>query len=272
MLLWAGSSPLASLIVNVPVEALSGPQASLYHKISTESIGVGSKHKNDYADWMLKLESITRRYTDGEPVTAVDNVTVEIKKGEYIAVVGPSGCGKSTLLYVIGLLDEPDGGSYYIDQQRVDRYSSKERARLRNGKFGFVFQSFNLLPRTTVYDNVMLPLQYGRASQAKEKVERAIRDVGLWDKRHNWPNQLSGGQQQRVAIARALVNNPEVILADEPTGNLDSKTGHEIMELFRQIHRLGTTIIMVTHNTELLSQANRVISMRDGQIEKDSKN
>jgi len=218
---------------------------------------------------MLKLKVVSRRFTDGEPVTALDKISLEIKQGEFVAIIGPSGCGKSTLLYLLGLLDTPDEGEYCVDEDRVDRFGARRRADLRNKKFGFVFQSFNLLPRTSAYDNVLLPLQYGRVSGAAKKVEQALTRVGVWNKRRNWPNQMSGGQQQRVAIARALVNKPEVVLADEPTGNLDTKTGHEIMALFGEIHRSGTTVVMVTHNPELLAVATRVITMRDGKIEKD---
>lgn len=215
---------------------------------------------------MLKLENVTRRYTDGTEVQALNPINLTIEQGDFVAVKGPSGCGKSTLLYLLGLLDAADTGHYLFEGQRVDQLSNKARARLRNKAIGFVFQSFNLLPRTSAYDNVLLPLQYGRTPDAASKVKTALTKVDLWDRRQNWPNQLSGGQQQRVAIARALVNDPKIILADEPTGNLDTKTGLEMMSLFQAIYAQGKTVIIVTHNEELIEYANRVIIMRDGSI------
>lgn len=221
---------------------------------------------------MLKLESISRNYTLGETIHALDKLSVEIKGGEFVAIIGPSGCGKSTLLNTIGLLDSPDQGQYIIEGKNTENLSGKQRAKLRNQTFGFVFQSFNLLKRTSAYDNVMLPLTYRRGDSRDQKVREILENVGLLDRRNSKPNELSGGQQQRVAIARALVTEPKVILADEPTGNLDTKTGIEIMELFEKIHKTGTTIIMVTHNNELLSYATRVITMKDGRIVSDKKN
>lgn len=219
---------------------------------------------------MLKLQNVTRFYTDGTAIQALYPITLKIDQGEFVAIKGPSGCGKSTLLYLLGLLDAADSGEYLFDNQRVDHLSSRERAHLRNKAIGFVFQSFNLLPRTTAYDNVLLPLQYGRTKvDWAKKVKEVLDKVSLWDRRHNWPNQLSGGQQQRVAIARALINDPKIILADEPTGNLDTKTGLEVMKLFQNIHAQGKTVIMVTHNEELIDYASRVITMRDGTIVKD---
>jgi putative ABC transport system ATP-binding protein len=220
---------------------------------------------------MLELKAVRKSYKLGETIKALDDVSLSIPAGEFVAVVGPSGCGKSTLLNVLGLLDVPDAGEYLASGQRVDSLSSRERARFRNETVGFIFQSFNLLPRTSAYDNVMLPLKYSRADARASRVRQVLENVGLLDRLQRKPNQLSGGQQQRVAIARALVANPKIILADEPTGNLDTKTGEEIMQLFRQIHRTGTTIVMVTHNTELLSFADRIISMRDGKIISDKK-
>lgn len=208
----------------------------------------------------------------GETIHALDNLSLEIGSGEFIAIIGPSGCGKSTLLNILGLLDTPDGGEYTIDGKRVDDLSNKQRARFRNEVFGFVFQSFNLLPRTSAYDNVLLPLKYRKADSRDQKVREVLASVGLSDRLKSRPNQLSGGQQQRVAIARALVNEPKIILADEPTGNLDTKTGLEIMDLFKEIHRTGTTVVMVTHNNELLHYATRVIAMKDGKIVEDRKN
>lgn len=220
---------------------------------------------------MLKLENVTRRYTDGTEVQALNPITLEINQGEFVAIKGPSGCGKSTLLYMLGLLDASDTGEYFFENERVDQLSKKDRARLRNKSIGFVFQSFNLLPRTSAFDNVLLPLQYGRTPDAHAKVTAALQKVDLWDRRKNWSSQLSGGQQQRVAIARALVNDPKVILADEPTGNLDSKTGLEVMKLFQTIHAQGKTLVMVTHNDDLLNFASRVINMKDGSIVSDEK-
>ncbi len=220
---------------------------------------------------MLEMNNISRHYQTGEDVVALKSISFTISDNEFIAIKGPSGCGKSTLLNILGLLDAPDSGEYLINGQATDRLSKKERARLRNQEFGFVFQSFNLLPRTSAFDNVMLPLKYRSGSNRNEKTETALASVNLLERKASRPNQLSGGQQQRIAIARALVTNPQVILADEPTGNLDTKTGLEIMELFRRIHNQGKTVIFVTHNDDLLSYASRVIEMRDGEIIRDTK-
>ena len=220
---------------------------------------------------MLHLKNARKRFTAGEVVNALDGVTLNITAGEFVGIIGPSGCGKSTLLYTLGLLDSVDEGEYSIDGMRVDEFSGRQRALLRNKKFGFVFQSFNLISRTTSFDNVLLPLLYSQTRGAATKVQHALEQVGVWNKRRNWPNQMSGGQQQRVAIARALVTEPEIILADEPTGNLDSKTGSEIMDLFKKIHSKGTTVVMVTHNPDLLEYATRIIEMRDGKIVSDKK-
>lgn len=223
---------------------------------------------------MLELKNIVREYTDGLAVTALQQLSLKIDQGEFVAIVGPSGCGKSTMLHILGLLDKPDSGEYLLDGTKVHELSGKQLAGLRNKEFGFVFQAFNLLPRTSVFDNVILPLRYrGRVtSQVKARAIESIKKVGLGDRIKSMPNQLSGGQQQRVAIARALVTEPKIILADEPTGNLDTKTGIEIMELFKEINTQGKTIIMVTHNPELLHYASRIIKMRDGAIEEDKKN
>lgn len=218
---------------------------------------------------MLKLQNVGRRYVDGTEVQALRNVDLEIKQGEFVAIKGPSGCGKSTLMHILGLLDTPDEGVYYFDNEDVGKLSKLQMAQLRNKSIGFVFQSFNLLGRTSAFDNVLLPLQYGRTANAYQKTNLALERVGLLDRKRNWPNQLSGGQQQRVAIARALVNDPKIILADEPTGNLDSKTGLEVMEVLADVNQQGKTIVMVTHNDELLEFATRVITMRDGDIVKD---
>lgn len=220
---------------------------------------------------MLELKNARKKFTAGEVVNALDGVTLNVSKGEFVGIIGPSGCGKSTLLYTLGLLDSVDEGEYFIDGTRVDKFSSRQRAGLRNKRFGFVFQSFNLISRTTSFDNVLLPLLYSQTRGAKTKVQHALEQVGVWNKRRNWPNQMSGGQQQRIAIARALVNEPEIILADEPTGNLDSKTGLDIMNLFKDIHSKGTTVVMVTHNPDLLKYATRIIEMKDGKIISDKK-
>ncbi len=218
---------------------------------------------------MIELKNISRVYTDGEETTALKDINLKIDDGEFVAIVGPSGCGKSTLLNILGLLDVPDSGEYLLNGKKVNETSGKERAKLRNQHFGFVFQSFNLLPRTSAFDNVLLPLNYRGGNGKRERVLSMLGEVGLSDKIKQAPNQLSGGQQQRVAIARALVGEPEVILADEPTGNLDTKTGLEIMEILKGINQKGKTILFVTHNDELLSYASRVIKMRDGAVVED---
>lgn len=220
---------------------------------------------------MLELKNISRVYTDGEETTALKNINLKIADGEFVAIMGPSGCGKSTLLNILGLLDVPDSGQYFLGGKEVNETSGKERAKLRNQHFGFVFQSFNLLPRTSAFDNVLLPLNYRGGNGKKDRVVKILNEVGLNDKLKQAPNQLSGGQQQRVAIARALVGEPEVILADEPTGNLDTKTGLEIMEILKSINQKGKTILFVTHNDELLQYASRVVKMRDGVIVEDKK-
>lgn len=216
---------------------------------------------------MLELKNVAKTYRTGETVTALNNLSLKIDGGEWLAIVGASGCGKSTLLHILGLLDVPDQGEYLIDGQSTERLSPGARAKLRNRMFGFVFQSFNLLPRTSALENVFLPLRYRTDVVARqETAAAALESVGLLARQNSRPNQLSGGQQQRVAIARALVGDPQVILADEPTGNLDSTTGREIMELFKKIHLQGKTVIVVTHNDELITYATRVIRISDGRI------
>src|SRR3990167_9187332 len=213
---------------------------------------------------MLELKNATKRFTDGEVVNALDGVSITVERGEFVGIIGPSGCGKSTLLYTLGLLDSTDEGEYRIGDQLADELTRKQRAKLRNKKFGFVFQSFNLLARTSSYDNVILPLLYGQTAGAATKTQASLERVGLWNKRKNWPNQLSGGQQQRVAIARALVNEPEIILADEPTGNLDSKSGDEIMHIFQKLNKEGKTIIMITHEVDIDRHAKKTVRIKDG--------
>ena len=223
---------------------------------------------------IIKIRNIIRDFQLGqETVHVLKDIDLDIDKGEYVAIMGPSGSGKSTLMNLIGCLDTPTAGSYVLNGKDVSQMSDDELADIRNKEIGFVFQTFNLLPRTTALDNVALPMVYAGASK-KDRTERAIQvlaDVGLSDRMDHRPNQLSGGQRQRVAVGRALVNKPSIILADEPTGNLDSKTGVEIMNLFEDIHKAGNTIIVVTHEEEIASHAQRVIRLRDGMIESDSR-
>lgn len=220
---------------------------------------------------LVKLSKINKIYTSGEvSCQALKNINLEVKKGEFIAVIGASGSGKSTLMHIIGLLDRPTSGSYELDGQNTARFKEDNLARIRNKKIGFVFQSFNLLPRTSALDNVVMPLIYAGIddSERREKAKSALEQVGLSDKLQSHPNQLSGGQQQRVAIARALVNSPEIILADEPTGNLDSKSGQDIMTIFERLHKEGKTIIMITHEDSIARHAKRIIRLKDGEITK----
>lgn len=215
------------------------------------------------------LSKINKVYHSGEiAFQALKNINLEIKKEEFAAIIGASGSGKSTLMNLIGLLDHPTSGSYILDNQDTAHLKQDSLAKLRNQKIGFVFQSFNLLPRTTALDNVSLPLIYADIplSERKERAKAVLDQVGLGDKLESKPNQLSGGQQQRVAIARALVNNPELILADEPTGNLDSKSGQEIMHIFKSLNKEGKTIIMITHEETIAKHAKRTIRLRDGEI------
>jgi putative ABC transport system ATP-binding protein len=208
-----------------------------------------------------------------EKVHALQGVSIAIERGEYVAIMGPSGSGKSTLMNLIGCLDTPSKGSYLLNNKQVGQMNDDELARIRNEEIGFVFQTFNLLPRATALHNVELPLIYAGVP-SKVRVQRAteaLTKVELADRMMHRPNQLSGGQRQRVAIARALVNNPSILLADEPTGNLDSKTGVEIMALFERLHQGGNTIILVTHEADVAVHAHRVIHIRDGQVEKDVK-
>jgi putative ABC transport system ATP-binding protein len=219
---------------------------------------------------MIEVTDITKIYQVGETeVRALDGVTMKIDKGELVSIMGPSGSGKSTLMAILGALDVPTHGTYRLDDQVVDKLNDNQLAGIRSRKIGFVFQQFNLLPRTSALDNVMLPLLYngssGRARQARAR--QALEIVGLGDRMHHKPNQLSGGQQQRVAIARALVNDPAILLADEPTGNLDSKTGDEIIALFQRLHsESGQTVVFVTHDAFIARHTNRVIRLADGKI------
>lgn len=219
----------------------------------------------------VKLSRVNKVYDQGEglKVQALKNINLNVAKGEFIAVIGPSGSGKSTLMHILGLLDRPTSGSYELNGEDTSRLSENELAKIRNQKIGFIFQSFNLLPRTKALDNVALPLIYSGIS-GKERLHRAkeaLENVGLKDKLFSKPNQLSGGQQQRVAIARSLINNPEIILADEPTGNLDTKTSQEIMGIFKKLNKEGHTIILITHEHGIAKQAKKIIRIKDGEIE-----
>lgn len=224
---------------------------------------------------IINLKDISRRYTVGtETIHALRSITITIYKNEYVALMGSSGSGKSTLMNIVGCLDTPTGGDYVLKGINVSQMSDNELAEVRNKEIGFVFQTFNLLPRSTAIDNVALPLVYAGISKAdrEERAMKVLTDVGLGDRVKHRPNELSGGQRQRVAVARALINNPAIILADEPTGNLDSKTSEEIMVLFEEIHRKGNTIIVVTHEEDIARHAHRIIRLRDGLIESDLPN
>ena len=218
---------------------------------------------------MIKTVELTKVFrTDEVETTALNKVSLEIKKGEFVAVMGPSGCGKSTLLNIIGLLDNPTTGELYFDGTEVSKFSEKKRTNQRKSNIGFVFQSFNLIDELTVFENVELPLLYQKVpgSERKAKVEQVLDRMQIAHRRKHFPQQLSGGQQQRVAICRAVVSNPRVILADEPTGNLDSANGEEVMNLLQQLNEEGTTIVMVTHSPTDSEKANRIVQLFDGHI------
>jgi len=228
------------------------------------------------AQTMIKMDHITKVFTMGEnEVRALDDVTFIIEKGEILSIMGPSGSGKSTLMSIVGCLDVPTSGSYMLDGNPVEQMNDSQLADIRNRKIGFVFQQFNLLSRTSALENVLLPLSYTglSARAAREKALQALEVVGLKDRVKHHPSELSGGQQQRVAIARALVNNPSILIADEPTGALDSKTGAEIMELFQSLHReIGQTVIMVTHDAFIARHTERILHLADGHIISDAIN
>lgn len=221
---------------------------------------------------LVSIKNVSKIFQLSEEVTfqALKSVNISINKGEFVAIIGPSGSGKSTLMNILGLLDQPTSGSYELEGLDVSRLKENTLAEIRNKKIGFVFQSFNLLSRTSALDNVSLPLIYSsiRSSERKIRATEVLKEVGLGDKLNSHPNQLSGGQQQRVAIARALVTNPEIILADEPTGNLDSKNGAEVMQLFHDLNKKGRTVILITHDINIAKNAKKVIRIKDGEIVK----
>jgi putative ABC transport system ATP-binding protein len=224
---------------------------------------------------VIRIHDLTREYRMGsERILALRGVTLEIRRNEYVAIMGPSGSGKSTMMNVLGCLDTPTAGEYWLNGEEVSRLTDDALARVRNREIGFVFQTFNLLPRATALHNVELPLVYAgvRARERRERAEAALERVGLVERMHHRPNELSGGQRQRVAIARALVNQPSILLADEPTGNLDSVTSDEIMEVFAALHAGGQTVIMVTHEPDIAARAQRVVVLRDGRVESDRVN
>jgi len=222
---------------------------------------------------MIKINNLSKEYKTGNiSVKALTEVTINIKTGEFVAIMGPSGSGKSTLMNILGCLDRPTGGEYELDGEKIETLNQIQLASIRNKKIGFVFQSFNLLPRISALKNVELPMMYAGVSlkERREKALEALNRVGLADRVDHKPNELSGGQKQRVAIARALVNTPAIILADEPTGNLDTKSGNEIMEIFQQLNGEGATIVLVTHEREIAALTKRTITFRDGKIIEDT--
>ncbi|WP_375447911.1 ABC transporter ATP-binding protein [uncultured Fibrella sp.] len=224
---------------------------------------------------IIETSEVAKRYIMGsEVIDALKSITISVQKGEYVAFMGPSGSGKSTLMNIVGCLDSPTSGRYILNNQDVSNMTENALAEVRNKEIGFVFQTFNLLPRQTSLENVALPLIYAGFNKADrtEKAMLALKNVGLENRAGHRPNELSGGQRQRVAVARALVNDPSILLADEPTGNLDSKTSYEIMDLFDQIHSKGNTVIMVTHEEDIAEYAHRIVRLRDGLIETDRVN
>ena len=218
---------------------------------------------------MIKTEKLSMLFTTEEVQTkALNDVTLQVEQGEFVAIMGPSGCGKSTLLNILGTLDSPTSGSYFFEGKQVDKMTENQLTALRKGNLGFIFQSFNLIDELTVYENVELPLVYMgiKTAQRKEKVNKVLEKVNLLHRANHYPQQLSGGQQQRVAIARALVNNPEMIVADEPTGSLDSQSQENVLEIFKELAEAGKTMIIVTHNPEVADYADVVIKMKDGEV------
>ncbi|MEE9435272.1 MAG: ABC transporter ATP-binding protein [Candidatus Adiutricales bacterium] len=218
---------------------------------------------------MIRTEELVKIYrTEEVETTALNSVNIEVNEGEFVSIVGPSGCGKSTLLNVLGLLDNPDGGKYYFMDHEVSKYSERKRTNLRKASIGFVFQSFNLIDELTVFENVELPLLYQgvSSSERKKRVIEVLEQTGIEHRMKHFPQLLSGGQQQRVAVARALVAKPKIILADEPTGNLDTKHGEEVMDLLVDLHKEGTTIVIVTHSPDYAKKAQRIINLLDGNV------
>ena len=218
---------------------------------------------------MIRLTDVSKIYTiGGEEVRALDHATMHVEKGEFVSIIGPSGSGKSTLMNIIGCLDVADSGEYLLDGLEIEKYKEKELTAIRNKKIGFIFQDFNLIGKLTAEENVELPLIYQGVNreERQERVREALEKVGLWHRAKHRPVQLSGGQQQRVAIARALVTRPSLFLADEPTGNLDSHTGEDIMRIFRELHSQGNTIVLITHDNDVAAQASRRIRIRDGRV------
>ena len=227
---------------------------------------ISEKVKKD----MIQFKDVSKIYRMGEnSLRALDHANMHIREGEFVSIIGPSGSGKSTLMNIVGCLDLADEGEYFLDGQEIRTYKEDQLARIRNEKIGFVFQNFNLIGKMTAWDNIELPLIYQRLprAQRKERVEEALRRVGLYDRRTHRPTELSGGQQQRVAIARAISTRPSLFLADEPTGNLDSRTGEEIMGIFRELHEEGNTIVLITHDPSVADKAQRQIRIRDGKVQ-----
>ena len=224
---------------------------------------------------IIKTKNLTKEYEAGSQIVkALNGIDLSVEKGEFISIMGPSGSGKTTLMNIIGCLASPTNGTYHLNERSVSELDDDELAKIRNEEIGFVFQSFHLLPRSSALENVMLPLKYAGCSEneAINRSKKVLEKVGLQDRVKHSPSELSGGQQQRVAIARALVNKPSILFADEPTGNLDSKTGNEVMNLFKDLNNQGQTIIIITHEDNIASQSNRIITIMDGLIESDTRN
>lgn len=218
---------------------------------------------------MIRLDNVTKTYTMGEiELTVLKGISLDVISGDFYSIIGPSGSGKSTLMNILGCLDVPTSGEYFLDGKEISTYNENDLARIRNEKIGFIFQKFNLLPRLDAFENVELPLIYRgvKSKKRKEETEMALDSVGLYDRMHHKPNELSGGQQQRVAIARALVGNPSVLLADEPTGNLDTKSGNEVLDILESLNKRGRTIIVITHDFEVAERSKTEITLRDGII------